>query len=36
MYNQEYQIKKERGEVRTTLLKNNHKYEYGHSTGYEA
>ena len=21
---------------RTTLLKNNNKYEYGHSTGYEA
>ena len=26
--------KKDRG--RTTLLKNNNKYEYGHSTGYKA
>ena len=34
IYHQEYQIKKERG--RTTLLKNNNKYEYGHSTGNEA
>ena len=34
IYYQEYQIKKDRG--KTTLLKNNNKYEYGHYTGNEA